>query len=140
VQTACAGLFLYLVVTETTATWPFYAVLALSGAARAFSGPAQTSFTPFLVPRPLFGQAVAWSTSANQIATAIGPALGGLIYLAGPWAPFAAWASCAAASLPALSAWASFSPVSRRSAIRMPAAPCSAASRSSALRSWGRAT
>jgi MFS family permease len=90
VQSACAALFLYLVVVHTTDTWPFYAVLALSGTARAFSGPAQQSFTPFLVPREQFGQAVAWSTSASQIATVVGPALGGLIYLVGPWAPFAA--------------------------------------------------
>jgi MFS family permease len=89
VQSACAAFFLYLVVAKTTVTWPFYAVLALSGTARAFSGPAQQSFTPFLVPREQFGQAVAWSTSASQTATVVGPALGGLIYLAGPWAPFA---------------------------------------------------
>jgi hypothetical protein len=85
-----AALFLYLVVAHTALTAPFYAVLALSGAARAFSGPAQQSFTPFLVPREQFGQAVAWSGSTSQIAMVLGPALGGLIYLAGPWAPFAA--------------------------------------------------
>jgi MFS family permease len=90
VQAVCAALFLYLVVARTTDVAPFYAVLALSGTARAFSGPAQQSFTPFLVSREQFGQAVAWSTSASQTATVIGPALGGLIYLAGPWAPFAA--------------------------------------------------
>jgi MFS family permease len=90
VQSACAALFVYLVATKTLETWPFYAVLALSGAARAFSGPAQQSFTPFLVPREKFGHAVAWSTSASQIATVLGPALGGLVYLIGPWAPFAA--------------------------------------------------
>jgi MFS family permease len=90
VQSACAALFLYLVIARTAQTGPFYAVLALSGSARAFSGPAQQSFTPFLVPRGQFGQAVAWSSSAGQIATVVGPALGGLIYLAGPWAPFAA--------------------------------------------------
>ena len=90
VQSACAALFLYLVVAKTAETWPFYSVLALSGAARAFSGPAQQSFTPFLVPREQFGHAVAWSTSSSQIATVVGPALGGLIYLVGPWAPFGA--------------------------------------------------
>src|SRR5207247_2281381 len=56
----------------------------------AYSGPAQQSFTPFLVPREQFGQAVAWSSSAGQIATVVGPALGGVIYLIGAWAPFAA--------------------------------------------------
>ena len=90
VQSICAALFLYLVLHEQKQVWAFYAVLALSGAARAFSGPAQQSFTPFLVQREQLGQAVAWGSSANQIATVVGPALGGLIYLAGPCAPFAA--------------------------------------------------
>jgi len=90
VQAACAALFLYLVLLDEKHVWAFYAVLALSGAARAFSGPAQQSFTPFLVPREQFGQAVAWGSSANQVATVVGPALGGLIYLAGAWVPFAA--------------------------------------------------
>jgi MFS family permease len=89
VQAVCAATFLYLVLHDEHHVWAYYAVLALSGAARAFSGPAQQSFTPFLVPREQFGQAVAWGSSANQIATVVGPALGGLIYLAGPWAPFA---------------------------------------------------
>jgi MFS family permease len=90
VQSLCAALFLYLVLHGEQHLWAFYGVLALSGAARAFSGPAQQSFTPFLVQREQLGQAVAWGSSANQIATVVGPALGGLIYLAGPWAPFAA--------------------------------------------------
>jgi MFS family permease len=90
VQSICAALLLYLVASKTADTRPFYAVLALTGGARAFSGPSQTSFTPFLVPREVFGQAVAWGSTASQSATILGPALGGLIYLAGPWAPFAA--------------------------------------------------
>ena len=89
-QALCAAMFLGLVVTKVSEAWAFYAVLALSGTARAFSGPATQSFIPFLVPREQFAQAVAWSSSTGQTATVLGPALGGLIYLAGPWAPFAA--------------------------------------------------
>lgn len=89
-QAACAGLFLYLTFSGVGETWPFYAAIALSGTARAFAAPTQQSFTPFLVPRELFPQAIAWSSSTNQIATVLGPALGGLVYLAGPWVPFAA--------------------------------------------------
>src|SRR6185369_11967237 len=74
VQALCAALFLYLVLHDQKTVWAFYAVLALSGAARAFSGPAQQSFTPFLVTREDLGQAVAWGSSANQIATVVGPA------------------------------------------------------------------
>jgi MFS family permease len=88
---ACGSAALVLVVaTGSTRTWPFYAVLALTGTVRAFSGPAVASFLPFLVPRERFPSAVAWSSSANQTATVLGPALGGLIYLAGPAAAFSA--------------------------------------------------
>src|SRR5439155_8226805 len=81
---------------ENGTNWPFYAVLALSGAARAFSGPAMQSFIPFLVVREQFAPAVAWSSSVSQTATVLGPAAGGLLYLFGPQATFAA---CLAMSL-----------------------------------------
>jgi MFS family permease len=95
-QALCAVLFIALTATASSATWPFFAVLALSGTARAFSGPAVQSFTPFLVPREQFANAVGWSASANQIATVLGPALGGGIYLLGPQMVFTA---CLAMSL-----------------------------------------
>jgi MFS family permease len=86
----CAALLMTLAWLRTAATAPFYLVLALSGAARAFSGPAVQSFVPFLVPRERFATAVAWSSSANQTATVIGPAAGGAIYLLGAPAAFGA--------------------------------------------------
>jgi MFS family permease len=102
-QATCAALFIALTATASSAqalggnaTWPFFAVLALSGTARAFSGPAVQSFTPFLVPREQFANAVGWSASSNQTATVLGPALGGVIYLLGPGVVFAA---CLAMSL-----------------------------------------
>jgi MFS family permease len=79
-QAAGAAILVYLVAVRTAVPWPFYAVLALSGTARAFSGPAVQSFVA----------AVGWSSSANQTATVVGPALGGLIYLLGAPATFAA--------------------------------------------------
>jgi MFS family permease len=39
---------------------------------------------PNLVPEELVPQAIAWSSSANQTASIIGPALGGFLYVAGP--------------------------------------------------------
>ena len=86
----CAALLMLLTWLGTAATAPFYLVLALSGAARAFSGPAVQSFVPFLVPHERFASAVAWSASANQTATVLGPAAGGAIYLLGAPAAFAA--------------------------------------------------
>lgn len=90
VQAVCAALLVFITAIQIKEAWPFYGVLALSGTARAFSGPAVPSFLPFLVPRDQFAAAVAWSSSANQTATVLGPAVGGLIYLLGPQATFAA--------------------------------------------------
>jgi MFS family permease len=89
-QAGGSGVLVAVVASGSAATWPFYAVLALTGTTRAFSGPAVASFLPFLVPRERFPSAVAWSSSANQTATVLGPALGGLIYLAGAAAAFSA--------------------------------------------------
>ncbi|MDB4987139.1 MAG: permease of the major facilitator superfamily, partial [Myxococcaceae bacterium] len=60
-----------------------YAVLALSGTARAFLGPASSAFMPNLVPRENYPNAVAWSSSLFQVAVIGGPALGGLLYSLG---------------------------------------------------------
>jgi MFS family permease len=90
VQAACSAVLVYLAATNTVHPGPFYAVLVASGTARAFSAPAVQSFGPFLVPREQFAESVAWNSSANRIAMIAGPALGGLIYLLGAEAAFAA--------------------------------------------------
>ena len=90
IQAVAAALLLYLVAVKTTVTWPFYGALVLSGTTRALAGPASKSLAPLLVPREQFAQSVAWGTSAQQIAIITGPALGGLIYLAGAPITFAA--------------------------------------------------
>jgi predicted MFS family arabinose efflux permease len=87
VQALCATALVFLIIRKID-PWAFYAVLAVSGTARAFSAPAVSSFIPFLVPREQFPQAIAWGSSANQIATVLGPAVGGYVYLAGPEVTF----------------------------------------------------
>lgn len=59
---------------------PIFAVLLSVGIVRAFSGPASQSLVPQLVPAAHFGNAVAWGASIFQVATVLGPALGGMIY------------------------------------------------------------
>ena len=88
-QGICALLFLVLTLFHSGAVWPFYVIMALFGIGRAFAGPSQQSFVPFLVPKPVVARAVAWSSSANQMGTILGPALGGIIYVAGPAAVYA---------------------------------------------------
>src|SRR5438477_10225292 len=90
IQAVAAALLLVLVAMKTSATWPFYGALVLSGTTRALAGPASKSLAPILVPREQFAQSVAWGTSAQQIAIITGPALGGLIYLAGAPVTFGA--------------------------------------------------
>src|SRR4051812_48101883 len=84
VQAIAAAAFLAVSLSGTAVVWPFYVIMALFGAARAFAGPASQSFVPFLVARTQVTRAIAWSSSVNQVATIAGPALGGLVYIFGP--------------------------------------------------------
>jgi len=65
------------------------AVVFVAGAARAFEAPTLHALVPGLVPALLIPRAVAWSASAHQTATILGPALGGLLYTAGPTVAYA---------------------------------------------------
>ncbi|HUK14598.1 MAG TPA: MFS transporter [Thermoanaerobaculaceae bacterium] len=65
-------------------------IVVVAGAARAFEGPAMQALAPDLVPVALIPRAAAWSTSANQTATILGPALGGVLYALGPGVVYAA--------------------------------------------------
>jgi MFS family permease len=66
------------------------ALVAVIGAARAFEGPSMQSLMPALVEAELFPRAAAWSASAFQVASIVGPALGGLLYALSPTSVFAA--------------------------------------------------
>ena len=59
------------------------------GAVRAFQMPAQQALTPLLVPAPVLPRALAFSAAGMQGAIIGGPALGGLIYVAGASATYA---------------------------------------------------
>ncbi len=59
---------------------PVYLLLLFMGAARAFSSPAMSAILPCLVTGDEFPRAVAATSSAFQLCTMIGPALGGLLY------------------------------------------------------------
>ncbi len=61
-----------------------FATVFVVGTARAFETPTWLTMLPSLVPPPLIPRAVAGSATANQCAIIGGPALGGLIYAAGP--------------------------------------------------------
>jgi MFS family permease len=61
-----------------------FALIAVIGAARAFEMPTQQTLLPSLVPARLLSRAVAANATAGQTAIVLGPALGGLLYIAGP--------------------------------------------------------
>ena len=87
--TACASLALLATVWTGTATPAvLFSIVAIIGSARAFANPASAAIVPNIVPREDFANAVALNSSANQIATIAGPALGGLVYALGPHVVF----------------------------------------------------
>jgi MFS family permease len=60
-----------------------YACLFLSGTARAFWMPARSALLPRIVPISIFNNAVSWNTSGFEIASFVGPAIGGFLIYAG---------------------------------------------------------
>jgi len=64
--------------------YAIFALVFVVGGVRAFETPSLQAMLPALVPARLLPRAVASSATATQTAIVIGPALGGLIYIAGP--------------------------------------------------------
>lgn len=84
VEALCAVLLLSFTIVGLKSAWPVLGAMLLLGGARAFSMPSSQALLPNLVPREDFTRAVALNSSIFQIATVVGPALGGLLYLSGP--------------------------------------------------------
>ena len=84
VQGVCAGVLLVFTLSGATQVWPVFVAMTLFGAARAFSMPASQSMTPNLVPPEVFPKAVAFNSVLLEIASIVGPSLGGVLYLLGP--------------------------------------------------------
>lgn len=61
-----------------------FAAAVLIGACRTFEAPTVAALLPMVVSPALLPKALALSASAIQTATIIGPAFGGLLYIAGP--------------------------------------------------------
>src|SRR5262249_35292270 len=84
VEVLCAALLLGFTIVGLDQVWPVFSVLVLFGCARAFAMPTSQAITPNLVPREIFGNAVALNSSTFHVATIVGPSIGGLLYVAGP--------------------------------------------------------
>ncbi|HEU4653145.1 MAG TPA: MFS transporter [Steroidobacteraceae bacterium] len=83
-ETCCAALLLFFTIRGITVAWPVFAAMLILGCARAFSMPSGQALLPNLVSPESFSRAVALNSSSFQIATVVGPTMGGLLYLAGP--------------------------------------------------------
>ncbi|OBZ93533.1 MFS transporter [Pararhizobium polonicum] len=79
----------YIVLLPSVVVTPIYALFIVSGVARGFAGPAAQAMVANLVRREQFSRVVGLSSTTGQFAAVGGPALGGFLYVAGPWAPFA---------------------------------------------------
>ncbi|MDB5870522.1 MAG: major facilitator superfamily 1 [Polaromonas sp.] len=73
-------------------------VSVMLGVARAFQMPAQQALTPMLVPPAMLPRAMAFSSAGMQAAVITGPALGGVIFVAGATAVYATCAFLFAAA------------------------------------------
>jgi len=65
---------------EAVGLVPIFGVVALTGIARSFIGPAAVALSAQLVPRSLYPNSSTWSSLVWHISAIAGPALGGLIY------------------------------------------------------------
>lgn len=70
------------------------AISVVLGLARAFQMPAMQSLTPNLLPPALLPRGMAFSSAGTQAAIIGGPALGGLVFVAGAQAVYALCATC----------------------------------------------
>ncbi len=59
--------------------WPVYLLAAAAGAVSAFDPPARHSLVPMLVPRDTLPNAINLNSTVMQLASVVGPAVGGLI-------------------------------------------------------------
>lgn len=75
---ALAALALTILTATTGPLVLIYAGLFVTGIARAFRGATRSTLLASIVPQDRFANAAAWSSSANQTAAVIGPALGGV--------------------------------------------------------------
>jgi MFS family permease len=79
VELVSAAALCALAYNHSTALWPIYVIAVAFGAARAFFQPASSALGPSLVPRHLLPRAIAMNSLSWQLASVVGPAIGGLL-------------------------------------------------------------
>src|SRR5690349_16717898 len=64
---------------HVTVVWPVYILAGLGAAAGAFDLPARNALVPSLVPREHLPNAISLNTIMFQLASVLGPSLGGIV-------------------------------------------------------------
>ena len=75
----CAGVLALITFAGVQSLWPVYLLAALGSAFGCFDGPARQALIPTLVPRDHLANAISLNTIMFQIASVLGPAIGGLV-------------------------------------------------------------
>jgi MFS family permease len=86
-QLLCAGLLASLNFTGQISLPWLFGISVLLGVARAFSMPALGALAPNLVPSHVLPRAIAMNSIAARAGGIVGPAAGGYLYAAAPYAP-----------------------------------------------------
>ena len=80
---ACVSLVLaYLAFRGLSAVWPVYALAALGASVGTFDLPARQALVPTLVPRDHLPNAISLNAMMFQVASVIGPSIGGIVIAA----------------------------------------------------------
>jgi MFS family permease len=88
-QAVFAGLLLWVTQAGRVDVWIIFGIVFLVGTARAFHGATARAMVANLVPAEALANAIAWRSTGLQSALVGGPALGGVLYAAGPEAVYA---------------------------------------------------
>ena len=98
-HTAAAASLFFLFSAQTPNMVLVYIALFAIGTGRCFAQPASHAIVPNIVPKEHFTNAVAWGSSGQQIAVIAGPAIGGVLLVAGAPVVFAVVTGLFAANL-----------------------------------------
>src|SRR6185295_2071015 len=74
-----AAILAFLAFRGVQAVWPIYLLAALGAAFGSFDGPARNALIPSLVPREHLANALGMNTIMFQLASVVGPSLGGVV-------------------------------------------------------------
>ena len=92
VETAAAAGLVLVALQPQPSIEAIYVLLLLNACARTFEQPTTQAMLPAMVPPGMLSRAVPTIVFANRMANLLGPAIGGVLYLFGPAAAYAACA------------------------------------------------